>query len=129
MAQYGPDDFTFTIDANTFEEYTDTFAGFSVEAIMEASHTFGDTWTEQLYSGLRRAGEFTIEGFYNDVANGPDALFAGNEGTSMAFILTYGGSKTSTFSAFLSSWTRDPQREGTTRYTATFIPSGAVTEA
>ena len=129
MAKFGPDDFTFTIDANSFEEHTDTFDGLAVEAIIEDSHTFGDTFVEQLYSGMRRGNPFTIEGFYDDVANGPDSLFAGNEGNTFAFILTWGSTKTSTFSALLATWTRNPQREGTTRYTATFNPTGVITEA
>ena len=129
MAQFGPDDFAITIDANTFEEFVDTLDGLAIEAIIEDSHTFGDTFTEQLYSGLRRGQAFTIEGFYNDAANSVDALFAGNEGNTFAIVMTWGSTKTSTFSALLQTWTRTPVREGTTRYAATFMPTGVITEA
>ena len=129
MAVYGPDDFAITLGGNAFGLHVDTFDGLSIEAIIEDSHTFGDVWTEQLYSGLRRGQPFTLEGFYDDAANGPDANFAGNEGTTIAIVITWGSSKTSTFSALLQSWTRSPVREGTTRYTATLVPTGAITEA
>ena len=129
MAVYGPDDFAITLGGDSFKEHVDTFDGLNIDAIIEDSHTFGDTWTEQLYSGLRRGQPFTIEGFYDDAANGPDAKFAGLEGTTIAIVMTWGSSKTSTFNALLQTWARTTVREGTTRYTATLVPTGAITEA
>ena len=129
MAQYGPDDFAITLGGHTFEEYVDTIDGLTIEAIIEDSNTFGDTWTEQLYSGLRRGQPVTIGGFYNDASNSVSPKFNGNEGTTIAIVITWGGSRTSSFSAVLQSWTRTAVREGTTRYTATLVPTGAVSEA
>ena len=129
MAQYGPDDFAITLGGNTFEEYVDTIDGLTIEAILEDSNTFGDTWTEQLYSGLRRGQPLTIGGFYDDAANSVSPKFNANEGTTIAIVITWGGSRTSTFNAVLQSWTRTAVREGSTRYTATLIPTGAITEA
>ena len=49
--------------------------------------------------------------------------------STIAIVITWGGSRTSSFSAVLQSWTRTAVREGTTRYTATLVPTGAVSEA
>lgn len=136
MAKYGPDDFGISIDDDEggsptdISAHVDTLDGFSIEAILEQANTFGDSWVEQLYSGLRRANEFTIGGFFDDGSSpAPKAIFNNSEGEQRSVVLTWGGSTTSSFEVFIREYRRLPTREGSTRYEVVLVPTGAVTEA
>lgn len=136
MAKFGPDDLTITIDDDAagspadVTQHVDSIDGFEIEAIIEEAHTFGDAWVEQLYSGLRRANEFTVEGFYDDVASvGSKPMYNNSEGETRSVVITWGGSNTSSFEAIIKSHRRIPTREGSLRYSVTLVPTGAVTEA
>ena len=130
MAKYGSDDVGISIASQNLSGYIDTFNGLEIEAMLQESHAFGDSWVEQLFSGVRRGNEFTVEGFYDDDAAGPDATLGGTViGTAVAVVVTWGGSKTSTFSALVRAYRRLPSRGESTRFGATLVPSGAITEA
>jgi hypothetical protein len=136
MAKYGPDDVTIEIDDDAggtlqdVSDHIDTLDGFEIEAIIEQANSFGDTWVEQLFSGIRQANEFTIEGFYDDVATvGSKAMYNNSEGETRSVRFTWGSTNTSSFEAIIRSYRRLPTRDGSLRYSVTFAPTGAVTEA
>lgn len=134
MAKYGSDDLTVEIDdsgstARDLSDYIDTLDGFNVEALIQESHAFGDSWVEQLYSGVKAGRPFTVGGFYDDTAStGPDAVLNA-VGDQRTVTLTWGGSKTSSFEAVIQNYRRIPARGESTRFEATLVPTGTVTEA
>ena len=134
MAKYGPDDFSISVDNSggspvVMDAYVDELDGMDVEAIIEESHSFGDTWVENLYSGIRKGNPFTIGGFYDDTATtGPDAIF-NSLGDTRTVTVTWGGSKTTAFECILTKYVRVPGRNQSTRYSVTLTPTGAGTEA
>jgi hypothetical protein len=105
----------------------------AVEAAFEESHTFGDSWKEQLPAGLKMVPDITITGHYDDTATtGPDALMGyANVGatTTREFKVTFGGSKTFLVNTYLKKWEPGPKRGGLTTYTAVLTATGAVTAA
>ncbi len=136
MAKYGPDDITIQIDDDeggslvNVSDHVDSLDGFEIEAIIEQANAFGDTWVEQLFTGIRQANEVTMEGFYDDVASvGSKAMYNDSEGETRSIVLTWGSTNTSSFEAILRSYRRLPTRDGSLRYSVTWAPTGAVTEA
>lgn len=137
MAKYGPDDLTIEVDADSggsltdVSAHVDTISGLSVEAIIEQSNTFGDTWVENLFTGVSRAGAVTLEGFYDDSDSSADAktMYLNSSGETRSVRFTWGGSNTSAFEAIITNFTRTGTRDGNLRYSVTLTPTGAVTEA
>jgi len=136
MAQYGSDDVVLEFDASvggalgTITPYVDEINGIEINAILEEeAHTFGDAWVETLYTGLKRAGNIVLSGFYDDaVAPAPNAIFNA-PGEIRTFKITYGGTKTTSVETMIESFVRNPVRNRLTRYTVTLRPTGVVTEA
>ena len=135
MATYGFDDLELEIDASvggsltSLKAYVTEVSGFEVEAILEDGHTAGDTWVERVFTGLKDAKEFTLKGFYDDTAStGPNAMLVGI-GDVRSFRFTWGGSKTSAFEALIGKYSRLPAKGELTKFEATIVPTGAVTEA
>jgi len=131
MAKYGQDDLTISVGGTAMSAYVDTINGADIEALLQQSDTFGDSWVEQLYTGIKRMEPITLEGFYDDTATtGPDVKFgAGTLGTSVEVIITWGASKTTTVTCIISRYARTPARGELTRYSVTLTPSGAAVEA
>ena len=135
MAKYGPDDLSISVDdsggsAQVMDAYIDEQSDAVIEAILEESHTFGDSWVEHLFSGLKRMSEITFSGFYDDTGStGPDAIFVGIGAVTRTVTITWGGSKTTSFEAIIKTYTRTANRNGSTRFSATLVPTGTVTEA
>ena len=129
MAKYGSNSFDISIAGTSIKNYIDTLNGFEIEALLAETHAFGDSWEEHLATGVKRGNPFTIGGFYDDTAStGPDVLLNAI-GTTVAVILTYGSTKTSSFSALIRNYKRMPARGELTRFECELVPSGAVTEA
>lgn len=135
MATYGFDDLTVKIDVTvggaltSLNAYVTEVDAFGIEAVLEDSHTAGDSWVEKLFTGLKQANEFSIKGFYDDTAStGPDAMLVGI-GEVRSFQFTWGGSKTSDFECIIQKYERMPARGENTKFSATLVPTGAVTEA
>ena len=130
MAKYGQNDFMISVGGTDMSSHVDTINGADIEALVQQTDGFGDTWMEQLYVGVRRMDPVVCEGFYDDVANGPSDVFSGSAiGSIVAVILTWGGAKTTSFNAVISSWGRNPGRGELHRFTATLTPTGVVVEA
>jgi hypothetical protein len=101
----------------------------SVEIGTEESTAFGDTWQQNISTGIKKAAPITVGGYYDDTATtGPDVKF-NTLGTTIAIIINWGGSKTSTFSAIVQKYDRLGKVNGMTRYVATLLPTGTITEA
>lgn len=137
MAKYNASNIIIAFDASdgttvkTMTQYITDINGISVEAVLEESHTFGDSWAESLFAGLKRAGEITMSGFYDDTAtDGPDAVFIGIGNTTLRTLtITFGGSKTFSTETIIKSYTRTPARGGLTKFSVVLVPTGTVTEA
>lgn len=101
----------------------------SIEAMTELATAFGDTWESHLFAGVKRAEPITVGGYYDDTAaTGPDAKF-NVLGTTLTIVITWGGAKTSSFSAIAKKYDRIAKVGSMTRYIATILPTGTITEA
>ncbi len=136
MAKYGPDDVTIEVDDDEggsltdVSQHVDTINGFEITSVNEQSNTFGDTWVEFLHTGVSQANPLTMEGFYDDVASvGAKAMYNNSIGETRSVRLTWGSTNTSSFEAILTAYSRTGSRDGNLRYSVTFTPTGAVTEA
>lgn len=141
LAYYGSNALGIVVDstAGTTVDVTQSileFNGLDIEAMMEESHTFGDSWVENLFAGLRKVNEVTLKGFYADTAaTGFDVIFndPGNTKTassaSRTLVVTWGGTKTSTVEFFIKNYRRLPSRGTLTKAEAVLVFSGTLTEA
>lgn len=140
MAYYGSNAILIEMDstAGTTVDVTQSvleFNGLDVEAMMEESHTFGDSWVENLFTGMRKAGDITLKGFFADTAaTGFDIMFndPGNTKTSgtttRTLKFTWGGTKTSSMEVWIKNYRRLPSRGTLTKAECVMSVSGAVTE-
>lgn len=140
MAKYSSANVEIQVDDSSgslvdMSNYIREFNGFDVEAMVEDGHAFGDSWVEQLFSGLRKANDITIKGQYDDTATtGPNVMFndVGNTGSSGAgtrtLKVTWGNSKYTQVEVWIKSYRRLPSVGKLTEYEVVLSPSGAVTE-
>ena len=63
------------------------------EAKIEETHTLGDSWVEQTYTGVRSA-EWTQEGFYDDGVNSAHEALSANLSTSKVLVFGVEGNTT-----------------------------------
>jgi hypothetical protein len=118
-------------------QYVLAINGVDVEQIIEETHSFGDSWEESLPVGIGKMAPIELSGIYDDTATtGPDALFVGQVPATPAtsnyqrtLTLTWVGAKTTAVETVLVKYTRSPDRNGLTKYSATLQPTGVVTEA
>ena len=133
MAKYGSPSLVIEADnaAGTLvdmTQYVDEVNEVNVEALIQESHTFGDSWVENLYTGVKKGNPVTFSGFYDDTAvSGPDVIFNAL-GSTREVKITYGGSKYSHFNAIITSYVRTPTRGELTRYSVTYTPTGQIFE-
>jgi len=134
MAQYGSVDLMIKIDNNAsvatdLSSYIDTINEFTVEALLQEGHAFGDEWVKQLFTGVKRGNALTVEGFYDDTAAaGPDAILNAI-GDTRGVEIAWGGSNKSTFDAIITSYSRRPVRGELTRFSCVLTPTGEVVDA
>ena len=134
MAKYGSSNLTITVEdslgaAQDLSNYIDTINDVNIEALTQESTAFGDSWVENLATGVKKGNPVTVEGFYDDTAlTGPDAVLIGI-GDTREVVITWGGAKTTTFDAIIQNYTRRPTRNELTRFSCTLLPTGAVAEA
>lgn len=134
MAKYGGKDFSILFGGTNITAHVQEINSFDVESLTEDGKSFGDIWPEPTPTGDKQASDVEIGGFYDDAAGGPSAVLlaalpTGPSSATSAVVLTWGGAKTSSFSAYCTKFGRKATRNGITRYTATIKPNGAVTEA
>jgi hypothetical protein len=135
VARYASKDLTVKVDNSSgtlvnLSAYVDSISGLDLEAILEEdSHTFGDTWAEALSTGMKRVGEVTLEGFYDDTSStGPEAILNAI-GDQRTLEITWGGTKVTTVETLIKSYSRKPSRGQLTRFTAVLKPTGSLTDA
>lgn len=134
-AQYGSDDIVIEMDnsAGTTVNVTQSIlecGGIDLEAVLEEAHTFGDSWVEQIFTGLKRGGDITVKGFYDDDSDtGFDFIFKNIGDGPRTFKITYGGSKSSSVETIIKNYRRMPTRGEITKAEAVLAMTGAVTEA
>lgn len=139
MAKYGSSSIVIEIDSteggtlSDISQYVQTINGVEVEAILQESHSFGDSWFEHLATGMRKMNPVVLGGFYDDTATtGPNAIFINVQDSpadaTRTLKITWGGTKTTTVEVWIQKYTRQATRNELTRFEATLQPSGAVTE-
>ena len=111
--------------------YVRSIGGVSIESVIQESTAFGDTWQKSVSAAISKMAAITLGGFYDTAATvGPDVLFAGKQGeTRTGCIITWGGTKTTTFDAIIQKYERLPKLGGMTEYSVTLQPTGTVVEA
>lgn len=117
MTKYTSADIAITYDNSAgtpvnVSQYITDFNGIPIQAIVQDTHTFGDSWVERTFAGVKDIGEITLKGFYDDtVTTGPDAVFnrVGNT-TNGTLLIGWGGSKTTTFETTIKSYNRTAGR-------------------
>ena len=139
MAKYGSNSLIVAVDnssgsAVTMTAYITAINALSVEAILEESHSFGDSWFESLATGLRRMTSVELSGIFDDTATtGPDVIFnavaSATSTSTRTLTITWGGSKTTSCECLISSYTRGATRGELTTFSVTLTPTGTVTEA
>lgn len=110
-------------------QFIDTINGFKINAATQESHTFGDSWVEHLYTGLRSMDDLTLGGFYDDNASGPHAFMGqtSDVGSERQIELDFGSSDIVHFNYILVSYARQPVRGELTKFEAVLKPTGAPT--
>ena len=107
--------------------------GIMHEAILQETHTFGDAWTEQGFTGLRRLGEITFRGFYDDDTSTGVAGIFGNTtdvGAERVFKIKTGTTNLyPKFDCIVRSFTRNPKVGELTPFELVVAPTGALTFA
>ncbi|MEE3331965.1 MAG: hypothetical protein VX246_13955 [Myxococcota bacterium] len=139
MAKFGSNSLIVAVDNSsgsvvTMTSYITSINAIEVEAILTESHSFGDAWFEQLATGVRKASDLVLGGLYDDTSTtGPDAIFNdvadGPSDSTRTVTITFGGSKTCSFEAIISKYTRTATRNELTAFEVTLVPTGTVTEA
>ena len=141
MANRGQPDFQILVTTTSataaykdISQQVDTFGGFDVEALLAQSDGFGDSWREQLYTGIRQMGDITLGGFYDDAATGVHTYFGnatdlGAERSVKLNFAAVSGTDEAKFDVIVRSYKRSPARGALTRYDLTLVPTGAMTTA
>ena len=134
MAKYGSNAVLISFDGDDISAHILSINGVKVMSMFESdSHGFNKAWAETLATGLKRVEPIEVEGFYDDIADGPHAQFKDTaDGPATAtknIVFTWGNAKTTTIKMFIESYERLPSRGQLTRYKARLMPTGAVTEA
>lgn len=117
-------------------QFVQSIGDFDIEQLLEDSRSFGDSWDEFLAIGIAKVNSLDIGGQYDDVANGPDALFRITAPDTPASTLrtlkitwkTTGGTKSSSVECLRQKYKATADRNGLTKYTATVQPTGQTTE-
>ncbi len=111
--------------------YITEMNGLDIEAITEESHTMGDAWVENAYTGLRKVNEITISGFYDDVAaSGPVAILgnASDVGAERSIKVKFGTTNVyPKVDVIVRRFARKPVRGALTKFECALLPTGAYT--
>lgn len=131
MAKYSSKDLTLTVGGTDMTQHLLRIGNLKISAILQESHTFGDAWFEAISTGIKKGDDIVLGGFYDDTAaTGPDAIFGGSAiGSTVAVVITWGGTKTSSFNAIIESYDRVPTKNQMHEFNANLRPTGTITEA
>ena len=140
MAKYGSNSLIVAVDNSsgtpvTMTNYITSIGNVTVEALLQETTAFGDSFVEQLSTGMRRAEPIVLGGLYDDTSGGPDSVFndvasgPADTASTRTITITWGGSKTTACEAIITNYTRTATRGELTAYEVTLTPTGTVTEA
>ena len=136
MAQYGWPDLSIQVDATdggSLQEMKSHVRGIQIgasERLTEENTVAGSTWVAHVMTGIRQLADLTLDGVYDDTAStGPNATFNGTHTVTRSVVLTWGGTKTTSFEAWITSYERTTPGKGKLGYKVVLKPTGTVTEA
>ncbi len=139
MAKYGSNSLVINFDnvggtPTDMSNYVQTINSVEVEAIIEESTSFGDSWMESLATGIRKMSDVVLGGMFDDTAtSGPDVVFnavaSGPSASTRTLAITWGGSKITSVETLIAKYARTSARNTITKYAVTLKPTGTVTEA
>ena len=142
MAKYASKDVVIEVDNASgalvdISQYVDSIGDISIEAVLEESETFGDSWAEKLFAQFRTVADLALSGRYDDTAakvlgildDVGNVLANSGAGGARTFKVTYGSTKTTSIECFVKSFKRSPKLKGITRFECVLSFSGAPTEA
>lgn len=129
MAQYSSKDFTMTMAGTDVTAYLLDTVTVKIMAIIEKVTPFGATWAAQVYTGISEMGDIGISGLFDTASGKFVDQVRTHQGATIACVITYGGSKTTTFSAIVESYSVPVKVGVMTRFSANLRPTGTVTEA
>ena len=111
--------------------YIETINGVKINAMTQETHTFGDSWVENMFTGVKSVDDITVGGFYDDIASGPHAYMGQTSdiGAKRQAEISFGASDLVHFSYVLLSYQRAPTRNELTRFESVWKITGAVTTA
>ncbi len=136
MAQYGSNSVIIQFDDSggtprDMSNYIRSFNGFTLEALMQETHAFGDSWVESSPTGVNKAEDITISGYYDDTSStGPNVVFnaVGNT-TTRTLTVTWGNSKTTSGEMRIVKYSRLPKLNELTGFSVVLRPTGTMTDA
>ena len=116
---------------NDISDYITDFSGWITEAVLQESHAMGDSWKEELDTGLRKMPDITITTFYDDVAaTGPVALFGTLSMLGAERVMKINLGSTNAYPKFdfiIKGVERLPKRNELTGFRIVCAPTGAAT--
>lgn len=136
MPTYGFPDLKIQIDGVAatlvnISPFVTSINGWSVEALTEELTAAGDTTDRWDILGFTQKSEITLEGPYDNVANGlVDATKAGLNGVTKTLQLTFDGvSATDVINVetYVKKIERNPAKGKNHTYRVTLLPTGAIT--
>jgi hypothetical protein len=132
MPRYGSKDLIIELtDASAVYQdisvHVRTVSGFDVENLTQEVHGFGQTWVTNLWTGMSKVADITLEGFYDDTTGTPATLYARGALRSLRF--TWGGGATTTTDVILAKFSRDPKLGELTHYKLTLKPASDTVDA
>jgi hypothetical protein len=101
---YGSKDVVISFASNTLTAYFDPKGSIEREAILQNSTPFGVAWQAWLDTGSRKLAPLTLTGVERfEASTGCRSYLA--EGSSGTFVVTYGGSKTTSVTCLVNKFT------------------------
>jgi hypothetical protein len=129
MATYSSKDFLFSIATHDVTAFLTAASAAKITALIEDVTPFGATWFQHVATGIQSMGDLTLAGVFDTTANAPVALLRGQQGTTVACVMTIGGTKTFTFNAIVVDTSDTAVVKKMTMFGATLRPTGSVTIA
>lgn len=113
MARIGPSDLGLLI--NGYDLAQDAIdATIQSGALLEEGHGWGDSWVEQLFTGVKQ-GEFSFNGRFDDAAGRTVEALVGNAGAASVACILFGSAQGSDFVGYeglKASHARSASRDG-----------------
>jgi hypothetical protein len=129
MAQYSSKDFTMTMAGTDVTAYLLDSVTVKIQAILEKITPMGASWDTHVFTGISMMGDIGISGLFDTTSGKFVDQVRTHQGATIACVITYGGTKTTTFSAIVESYSVPVKVGAMTRFSANLRPTGTVTEA